>query len=973
MRPTCTYCARKHLAQAAILVGEARMGYPEHLWLAVGHMAEAAEELIGTYPDMANLIRMHRKQLEMPVTTGGVTTYAVPFMELIAEVGKLGAANAYPIMMVPSTGRISELPIEAGDDVSVVITPQASQPPAFIGAPQFTPSAAELAWALNHENAPYPAALNIVPLAESVVVGRTSQVDQFAPKPPEMDVIKLTPEQVAERLGAMINPAPPVAPPTIGIGAPAHSFPSSAAPQPAPGALTEAEKEANLQALITESMLLPKPHEPGHKEAVDAFQKKAQAMSRAGMLASIVKKVTPAPGAYNAPAPGTASTPAGPCLTCDDRNQLTKVAMSLIVEDNTARLAANPPGPLDHTKYMKGATHGEMFGTDLRSGRPLSELDPTAMLDRAAERSSPAGSPRGPGPKPRLMILTTLADFNPSYSLTSVVLEQAHAAVLVGYRVFLLVHRGANMSQCPPLPPEITVLTVVPVTAWKEDVIDEEAVQMYVAAMNEWFQVLAPKEGHLRVVTHDLLFQAWFVSFSKAIHEIDRLRKGAPPRPYLNRIRWYHTAHSSVGARPTELSPFVTLPPGTSARGASGQWAVPATWYRCTLPRDHELLALNYADVPHLQEYYRRSVNIDENQVLPEGTIITLLNPRDVRPFLRMTSTASMLTTRYGLHLADVTMIYPLSLMRVQEKGVDKVLAVLGALKKMGLTVRLLLITAHANGDKAPPIVARIKEQANAHGLMVDGQEVDAFRGKPGERVYEVAVVGAGELAPDVILTCDALPNTAGPGLDADTVRSLWQVSNLFVFPTISEAGSLVLMEAALAGCTLVLNQSLPALADYIPADLAIWVPWGSLKGPGQVVDYRELADQVWDRIRADGSTCLRRVMFRNHCLETYGAALKAILEPTPIEADQDMDDHTAVMNRNVVLNVAASAAEQVQRVADNFANERAQLGPHPDPWEGARELLRQADDAARKSLVASGELPPGWNEEHPPAPGDAP
>ncbi len=93
MRPTCLFCARKHLAQASILAAEAQMGYPDHVWLAIGHMAEASEELIDTYPDMARDIRTYRKSME----TGG----KVPFMRLIAAVGELGAQRHN---MEPPTG-----------------------------------------------------------------------------------------------------------------------------------------------------------------------------------------------------------------------------------------------------------------------------------------------------------------------------------------------------------------------------------------------------------------------------------------------------------------------------------------------------------------------------------------------------------------------------------------------------------------------------------------------------------------------------------------------------------------------------------------------------------------------------------------------------------------------------------------------------------------------------------------------------
>lgn len=64
MRPTCTDCALKHLAQASILEQESRQGYPTHIHYALGHMAEAEAELIQQYPKHAEMIRKERKRLE---------------------------------------------------------------------------------------------------------------------------------------------------------------------------------------------------------------------------------------------------------------------------------------------------------------------------------------------------------------------------------------------------------------------------------------------------------------------------------------------------------------------------------------------------------------------------------------------------------------------------------------------------------------------------------------------------------------------------------------------------------------------------------------------------------------------------------------------------------------------------------------------------------------------------------------------
>lgn len=63
MRPVCLFCVSKHIAQAIVLVTEATLGYPEHIWLAVGHLAEAETESVSEFPELADKIREVRLAL----------------------------------------------------------------------------------------------------------------------------------------------------------------------------------------------------------------------------------------------------------------------------------------------------------------------------------------------------------------------------------------------------------------------------------------------------------------------------------------------------------------------------------------------------------------------------------------------------------------------------------------------------------------------------------------------------------------------------------------------------------------------------------------------------------------------------------------------------------------------------------------------------------------------------------------------
>ncbi len=69
--------------QALVLLGEANQGYPEHFFLAIGHLAEAADELIQKYPEQANSVRSERLKLWSD------RSYSPPLLQLTMELDAL--------------------------------------------------------------------------------------------------------------------------------------------------------------------------------------------------------------------------------------------------------------------------------------------------------------------------------------------------------------------------------------------------------------------------------------------------------------------------------------------------------------------------------------------------------------------------------------------------------------------------------------------------------------------------------------------------------------------------------------------------------------------------------------------------------------------------------------------------------------------------------------------------------------------
>jgi len=76
MREPCLDCVIKHLGQAFVTNIEYSLGYPDHILLTIGHLAEASEECFAKSPEIADKIRQERLKLMENYD------YNVPYFEL---------------------------------------------------------------------------------------------------------------------------------------------------------------------------------------------------------------------------------------------------------------------------------------------------------------------------------------------------------------------------------------------------------------------------------------------------------------------------------------------------------------------------------------------------------------------------------------------------------------------------------------------------------------------------------------------------------------------------------------------------------------------------------------------------------------------------------------------------------------------------------------------------------------------------
>lgn len=445
----------------------------------------------------------------------------------------------------------------------------------------------------------------------------------------------------------------------------------------------------------------------------------------------------------------------------------------------------------------------------------------------------------------RVVILTTLGDFNPAYSLVTCILDQARALALAGMRVQLFVHKDCNTTDMPPLPELVEVRQVIPRVSLKEDVVNEQAVTDVAGVLQVHLRAL----GSAAVITHDWVFQSWFVTFAKVMHQFgDRLKD----------FRFYHVMHSSVPNSPPPLASEIQA-------------------LRARIPEGHTMIALNRADLPYLAKYYDAD----------PARFVVVPNIRDHRLRLGLSQWGCAVVDRTRLHLAQIAQVYPLSAPRMAAKGLQHVITLFSLLRQeVSGDMRLVVVDAHANGTEGK----RMKDAMRAHA---------ARAGLPDDVLHFVS---------------DIVPDRAGPGLPARDVQGLFQLANLFAFPTTAEAGSLVLQEARLAGNLVVLNSSLPCLAEQAGTmHDSLQHPWGSHRESApKDADLHDLVRQVIDRIE---ERAWQRQLLRRNSAEELGETLRKVLVVPPLPKHAVMTDEQI-------------AAIKSQRTQHMVANAKRALPP---------------------------------------------
>lgn len=275
-------------------------------------------------------------------------------------------------------------------------------------------------------------------------------------------------------------------------------------------------------------------------------------------------------------------------------------------------------------------------------------------------------------------ILTNFMDFNPGYSLTGIVNDQAIMLDKYDHTVHLFVNEQYNPKYDIPIP--VTYHKVVPFTHLKDYRKEGELTADHKQYSNNVKMMLVDKFKELGIdyaFSHDWIFTGWNLPYAEGI------RKASPELPD---IRWFHWIHSV----PSIMS----------------DW-----WQIKRYGPNHKIIFPNQTERIRVAEQYRG--DIDDVRVIP--------HIKDLRTWYEFDEeTCRFIDDFPGVMQADFIQVYPASTDRLSAKRVDAVIGVFGQIKKRGHSVCLVVANQWATGRQRKEDVEKYYKIAKTAGLERD-------------------------------------------------------------------------------------------------------------------------------------------------------------------------------------------------------------------------------------------------------------
>jgi len=385
----------------------------------------------------------------------------------------------------------------------------------------------------------------------------------------------------------------------------------------------------------------------------------------------------------------------------------------------------------------------------------------------------------------KVAILTNFMDFSPGYSLTGIVKDQCYMLLRHGHEVTLFVNDQYNHSSGYPVEEADVVRLGGDFSKYEmKPVIPFQKLTDYKSINDvsaEDKEIIERTKNVLikELADTDFVFTHDFIFTGWFLIYGQACRHASPS---LSNVRgWFHWIHS--------------------VPSVASDW-----WFIKQYGENHKAVFPNYTDRIRVAEQYRGVM--DDVRVIP--------HIKDMRTWFDYSPETCRFIDKYpGVMTADIVQILPASVDRLESKRVREVCKIVAGLKKQGRSVFLAVANQWATGRQQK-------------------QDADKFR-------IEAVRAGLTDQV-EFCFTSDFESPTFDVGIPQHMIRELGLLCNLFIFPTREESFGLVVPEAALAGCFLVLNKSLQMQIE-VSGNAGIYFDFGSFHQEHNIVSDKYFDD----------------------------------------------------------------------------------------------------------------------------------
>jgi len=338
----------------------------------------------------------------------------------------------------------------------------------------------------------------------------------------------------------------------------------------------------------------------------------------------------------------------------------------------------------------------------------------------------------------KVAIFTTFLGVDMAYSLISVASDQINMLKRKGYNPVVIVGKGFKPKGAFE---GVELRNIPPVRLSNQgELLDnyQEEIKMMTDALRE---ILKDIEV---CMTHDIIYQP-----AHLIHNV-AARRIALERPDLKWLHWIHSATSpSILCNKDEVRAEITR-------------AFPNSFICYPNTFDIGRVAKNFGFEERHVKHVPHAIDLPE--------------------FYGFTDLSKEFVDKYNILGAEAIMVYPCRLDRGKQPQMN--IKIMAALKRMGITVRLIIMDFHSTGgDK----VTYRNELRSIHAAR--------------NGLTENEVIFTSEFKPETKSSCPRA-----------MVRDMFLLANIYCHPSVSETYSLTTQEAAMCSNMIILNYDFPPM-----------------------------------------------------------------------------------------------------------------------------------------------------------------